>query len=133
MRDLSRSRTFYCDVLRFSEKFGRAEDGFCYLEMGHAQIMFEALPDDADRAWIVGYLLRFMQHIGTRRFLMNSYRLDVSGTDLAETDVRVWCRESPFSPAMVAFEGSKCCEMRGRSFRQTAPRRRINWRMSGMA
>lgn len=44
--DLKRSLAFYCDLLGFTEKFGRPEDGFVYLEMGHAQIMLEALPDD---------------------------------------------------------------------------------------
>lgn len=56
VRDLSRSLSFYCDVLGFTEKFGRPEDGFVYIEMGHAQIMLEALPNDLGRAWATGDL-----------------------------------------------------------------------------
>lgn len=56
VRDLARSRAFYCGVLGFAEKFGRPEDGFLYVEMGHAQIMLEALPDDPEQAWITAEL-----------------------------------------------------------------------------
>ncbi|WP_052245448.1 bleomycin resistance protein [Halocynthiibacter namhaensis] len=54
--DLPRSRSFYCDLIGFTEKFGRPEDGFLYLEMGHAQIMLEAISDDRKQAWITGPL-----------------------------------------------------------------------------
>lgn len=57
VRDLKRSLAFYCDLLGFTEKFGRPEDGFVYLEMGHAQIMLEALPDDPSGLWITGELM----------------------------------------------------------------------------
>ncbi|MGB3553475.1 MAG: VOC family protein [Jannaschia sp.] len=39
-------------MLGFDVKFGRPEDGFYYVEMGHAQLMPEAVPDDPKRAWI---------------------------------------------------------------------------------
>lgn len=57
VRDLDRSLVFYCDLLGFTEKFGRPDDGFVYLEMGHAQIMLEALPNDQSGAWITGDLV----------------------------------------------------------------------------
>ena len=56
VRDLSRSLAFYRDVLGFTEKFGRPEEGFVYLEMGHAQIMLEAMPEDRSQAWVTGDL-----------------------------------------------------------------------------
>lgn len=49
VRDLSRSLVFYRGALGFTDKFGRPEDGFVYLEMGHAQIMLEAVSDDPSR------------------------------------------------------------------------------------
>ena len=56
VRDLVRSLAFYRDLLGFTEKFGRPEDGFVYIEMGHAQIMLEAMPDNPSDAWVTGDL-----------------------------------------------------------------------------
>ena len=56
VRDLSRTRRFYCDVRGCTERFGRPEVGFVYLEMGHAQMMLEALPNDPGKAWITADL-----------------------------------------------------------------------------
>ena len=56
VHDLARSRAFYLDRLGFTERFGRPEDGFLYIEMGRAQIMLEALPDDPAEAWVTGDL-----------------------------------------------------------------------------
>ena len=56
VRNLEGSRRFYCEVLGFAEKFGRPEDGFCYIEMGYAQIMLEAIPEDPENAWITDRL-----------------------------------------------------------------------------
>ncbi|WP_227287908.1 VOC family protein [Boseongicola sp. H5] len=56
VRDLPSSLVFYLDLLGFTERFGRPEDGFVYIEMGHAQIMLEAMPDDVSNAWVTGAL-----------------------------------------------------------------------------
>lgn len=56
VRDLERSLGFYGDLLGFTEKFSRPEDGFVYIEMGHAQIMLEAIPNDPSACWITGDL-----------------------------------------------------------------------------
>lgn len=54
VRDLARSREFYCGVLGFAEKFARPEDGFLYIEMGHAQLMLEEIAQEGDDAWNTG-------------------------------------------------------------------------------
>ncbi|MDP5347367.1 MAG: VOC family protein [Paracoccaceae bacterium] len=54
VRDLAVSQGFYCGVLGFAEKFARPEDGFLYIEMGHAQLMLEEMPKDGDAAWSTG-------------------------------------------------------------------------------
>lgn len=41
VRDLDRSRAFYCGVCGFALRFARPEDGFAYLQLGGAQIMLE--------------------------------------------------------------------------------------------
>ena len=57
VRDLACSFAFCRDLLGFTEKFGRPEDGFVYLEMGRAQIMLEAMPDDPSDALVTGDLV----------------------------------------------------------------------------
>ena len=56
IRDLDASLAFYRDLLGFSVRFSRPEDGFAYLELGRAQIMLEQLPDDMRPAWLTGEL-----------------------------------------------------------------------------
>lgn len=45
VRDAAVSTGFYCDILGFSVRYARPEDGFAYLEMGHAQIMLEQITE----------------------------------------------------------------------------------------
>ena len=56
VRDLDASLSFYRDLLGFSVRFSRPEEGFAYLELGRAQIMLEQLPDDMRPAWLTGEL-----------------------------------------------------------------------------
>jgi catechol 2,3-dioxygenase-like lactoylglutathione lyase family enzyme len=46
-RDLTKSRAFYTDTLGFSVLYERAEDGFCYLALGAAEIMLEQIDADS--------------------------------------------------------------------------------------
>lgn len=56
--DLQISLGFYRDVLGFSERFSRPEDGFAYLQLGSAQIMIEQISDDPEAGWQTGTLSR---------------------------------------------------------------------------
>lgn len=52
---LSNSKRFYCDLLGFSVRYERPEDGFAYLCLGNAQLMLEQRHADG---WAVGLLKR---------------------------------------------------------------------------
>lgn len=53
--NLTDSRRFYCDLLGFSVRYERPEDGFAYLCLGDAQIMLE---QEHAEGWAVGPLER---------------------------------------------------------------------------
>ena len=98
VRDLARSLVFYCDLLGFTEKFGRPEDGFVYIETGHAQIMLEAMPDDLSNVWVTGELapplgrgLNLQIEVADVRVIHD--RLAMAGIDLFRPLRRSWYRE----------------------------------------
>lgn len=39
--DWLKSRRFYCDLIGFSVRYERPEEGFCYLELGDAELMID--------------------------------------------------------------------------------------------
>jgi len=41
--DWLKSRTFYCDILGFECVYERAEEGFCYLRLGEAELMIDQI------------------------------------------------------------------------------------------
>ncbi|MCX8281510.1 VOC family protein [Phyllobacterium sp. 0TCS1.6C] len=41
--DWRKSKAFYCDVLGFTCLYERAEEGFCYLALGEAEIMIDQI------------------------------------------------------------------------------------------
>ncbi len=41
--DWRRSKAFYCDVLGFDCAYARAEEGFCYLRLGDAELMIDQI------------------------------------------------------------------------------------------
>ena len=43
------SRRFYCDLLGFSEKYSRPEEGFSYLQLGGADLMIDEI--GKTRSW----------------------------------------------------------------------------------
>ncbi|UXN74446.1 VOC family protein [Devosia sp. A8/3-2] len=51
---LPASLHFYCDLLGFSVRYGRPEEGFAYLELGVAELMLDQL--GIGRDWITGPL-----------------------------------------------------------------------------
>lgn len=48
-RDFKKSLKFYTEILGFSVKFERPEDGFAYLTLGSAHLMLEQLLEDSWR------------------------------------------------------------------------------------
>ncbi len=56
--NLERSLTFYTDILGFSVRYARPEQGFAYLEREGAELMLEQLPpvQDANRTYLAGPL-----------------------------------------------------------------------------
>jgi catechol 2,3-dioxygenase-like lactoylglutathione lyase family enzyme len=48
--DIAASRRFYCDVLGFSVRYERADEGFVYLELGEAELMLDQL--GIGRDWV---------------------------------------------------------------------------------
>lgn len=52
---LADSKRFYCDLLGFSVRYERLEDGFAYLCLGGAQLMLE---QEHTNGWTVGPLER---------------------------------------------------------------------------
>ncbi|MEM7056372.1 MAG: VOC family protein [Pseudomonadota bacterium] len=54
VRDLDASLAFYVDTLGFQVKFARPENRVAYIEMGHAQIMLDEMPDDLEDGWFTG-------------------------------------------------------------------------------
>ncbi|MEL6413989.1 MAG: VOC family protein [Pseudomonadota bacterium] len=52
--DLDISLKFYCDIIGFTEKFGRPEERFAYVELGQAQLMLDQIPDDHTTIWKTG-------------------------------------------------------------------------------
>jgi catechol 2,3-dioxygenase-like lactoylglutathione lyase family enzyme len=53
--NLRRSIAFWCGNIGFSVAYGRAEEGFAYLDLNGAQIMLEQR-DEASRNWLTGPL-----------------------------------------------------------------------------
>ncbi|GJE76005.1 bleomycin resistance protein [Methylorubrum suomiense] len=51
--NLARSQHFYCDLIGFSVRFARPEDGFVYLDLDGAQLMLE---ERHAECWITGPL-----------------------------------------------------------------------------
>ncbi|KEP70661.1 VOC family protein [Thioclava sp. BHET1] len=41
--DWQRSKAFYCDVLGFESAYERAEEGFCFLRLGEAELMIDQI------------------------------------------------------------------------------------------
>ncbi|TNM65880.1 bleomycin resistance protein [Aliirhizobium smilacinae] len=41
--DWLKSRRFYCDLIGFSVRYERPEEGFCYLELGDAELMIDQI------------------------------------------------------------------------------------------
>ncbi len=41
--DWLQSRRFYCDLIGFSVRYERPEEGFCYLELGDAELMIDQI------------------------------------------------------------------------------------------
>lgn len=41
--DWRRSKSFYCDILGFECLYERAEEGFCYLRLGEAELMLDQI------------------------------------------------------------------------------------------
>lgn len=41
--DWLESRYFYCDLIGFSVRYERPEEGFCYLELGDAELMIDQI------------------------------------------------------------------------------------------
>ncbi len=41
--DWLKSRRFYCDLIGFSVRYERPEEGFCYLELGDAGLMIDQI------------------------------------------------------------------------------------------
>jgi len=41
--DWRKSKTFYCDILGFDCRYERAEEGFCYLALGEAELMIDQI------------------------------------------------------------------------------------------
>lgn len=54
--DIAASRRFYCDILGFSVRYERADEGFAYLELGEAELMLDQL--GAGRDWLTASLER---------------------------------------------------------------------------
>ncbi|KRA47916.1 bleomycin resistance protein [Devosia sp. Root635] len=52
--DIGASRRFYCDIVGFSVRYERSEEGFAYLELGAAELMLDQL--GAGRDWITAPL-----------------------------------------------------------------------------
>lgn len=52
--DFAASRHFYCDILGFSERHAREEEGFAYLVLGEAELMLDQLGQGRD--WVTGAL-----------------------------------------------------------------------------
>ena len=52
--DIATSRRFYCDILGFSVRYERADEGFAYLELGEAELMLDQL--GAGRDWVTASL-----------------------------------------------------------------------------
>ena len=41
--DWRKSRAFYCDLIGFSVRYERPEEGFCFLELGAAELMIDQI------------------------------------------------------------------------------------------
>lgn len=52
--DWRRSKAFYCDVLGFNCAYERPEEGFCYLQLGDAELMIDQIGQG--RTFDDGYL-----------------------------------------------------------------------------
>ncbi|MFC3704119.1 bleomycin resistance protein [Devosia honganensis] len=52
--DIAASRRFYCDLLGFSVRYERPEEGFAYLALGPAELMLDQLGKGRD--WLTGPL-----------------------------------------------------------------------------
>jgi catechol 2,3-dioxygenase-like lactoylglutathione lyase family enzyme len=54
--DIAASRRFYCDIIGFSVRYERAEEGFAYLVLGAAELMLDQ--SGAGRDWVTAPLER---------------------------------------------------------------------------
>lgn len=54
--DIAVSRRFYCDIIGFSLRYERPEEGFAYLALGGAELMLDQL--GAGRDWVTAPLER---------------------------------------------------------------------------
>jgi catechol 2,3-dioxygenase-like lactoylglutathione lyase family enzyme len=54
VRDIAASRRFYCDIVGFSVRYERPEEGFAYLALGTAELMLDQLGTGRD--WITAPL-----------------------------------------------------------------------------
>lgn len=52
--DIKESRRFYCDIIGFSVRYERAEEGFVYLALGAAELMLDQLGNGRD--WLTAPL-----------------------------------------------------------------------------
>ncbi|MGB3335706.1 MAG: VOC family protein [Devosia sp.] len=52
--DVAASRRFYCDIIGFSVRHERAEEGFAYIALGAAELMLDQLGNGRD--WITAPL-----------------------------------------------------------------------------
>jgi catechol 2,3-dioxygenase-like lactoylglutathione lyase family enzyme len=64
---LATSLSFWCDIVGFTVRYDRPEEGFAYIALGHAHVMLEQR-SQATRDWANGdgYLARLVQTLGER-------------------------------------------------------------------
>ena len=82
---LSASLAFYCDLIGFSVRYSRAEEGFAYIALGHAELMLDQ--SGVGRDWVTapadyprGRGVNFQIEIDTLTPILD--RLCVAGVEL---------------------------------------------------
>ncbi|WP_444452164.1 hypothetical protein ACTTAI_14095 [Rhodobacter capsulatus] len=63
---LHKSKSFYCDVLGFDCVYERAEEGFCYLRLGEAEVMIDQIGQD--RTFDAGQRAKVQPDQGSKAF-----------------------------------------------------------------
>ena len=80
--DYEASRRFWCDLVGFSLRYERPEEGFGYLVLGNAHLMLDQI--DQGRTWATGPLEFPLVGVSTSRFRSTIWTVRCSASQMQD-------------------------------------------------